>query len=136
MAKFLARRPQVIVMKAPSRARRFARRAAPHVRRVGRHAVRSLPTVGIAVGALAVGYAQGKGMLDKLPQIGGSKVITLGLAGYLATRFVRNPMIKQAGLAALAAAAFDLGRTQATGTSGLDDTFGDGGAGPESGQGY
>lgn len=91
--------------------------------------------MGVAVGALVVGYAQGKGFLDRLPQIGGSKVLTLGLAGYAATRFFKNPSVRQAGLAALAAACFDFGRVQAGGTSGFEDGTGDAGVGPWGGAG-
>lgn len=118
------------------RARRVVRVVGRGVRRAGRAGVRSLPTTGVAVGALVVGYLQGKGFLDKLPQIGGSRVITLGIAGYAATRFSKNPSIRQAGLAALASALFDFGRVQAGGTSGFDDVNGDAGGGPHSGQGY
>ena len=135
----LVRRPPVIVVsppRAPARRRIGAavRRVGHHVRRGGHHAKRALPTAGVAIGALAVGYAQGKGFLDKLPQIGGSKVLTLGVIGFIATRFVKNPAIRQAGLAALAAAAFDFGRVQAGGTSGFDDVS-DAGGGAWSGQG-
>jgi hypothetical protein len=104
---------------------------------VGRGLKKSLPTTGVALGALVTGYLDGKGFLDKLPQIAGSKVITLGLAGYAATRFIKNPHIRQAGLAALAAAAFDFGRVQGGKTSGFDDGVeADAGAGPQSGAGY
>lgn len=92
--------------------------------------------MGVTLGALVVGYAQGKGFLDKLPQIGGSKVLTLGLVGYAATRFIKNPSVRQAGLAALAAAAFDFGRVQAGSVSGFEDGMQgvDAGGGPFSGQ--
>lgn len=136
----LVRRPPVIVVsqpRAPLR-RRVAggfRRAAGHVRRHGgRHARAALPVVGVAVGAVVMGYAQSKGLLDKLPQIGGSKVLTLGVIGYAATRFSKNPAIRQAGLAALAAAAFDFGRVQGGSTSGFEDVS-DAGGGAWSGQG-
>ncbi len=106
------------------------RRGASHMgglARRGAHA--SGPTVGIALGAAAVGYATGKGYLNKLPAIAGSHVLTLGLIGFAATRFIKNPHIRNAGIAALAAAAFDFGRTQASGVSGIDgdDTSGDNG---------
>jgi len=129
-----APRPVIVTMPRPrGRIRRAAGRVVHVARRGGRHAKRALPTVGIAVGGLVVGYMDGKGWLDKLPQIGGSKVITLGLAGYVATRFSRNQMIRQAGMAALAAAAFDFGKVQAGGTSGFDS---DGGGGRGGGHGY
>ena len=64
-------------------------------------------------------------------------MLTLGIAGYAATRFFKNPSVRQAGLAALAAACFDFGKVQAGGTSGFEDGMqGDGGGGPMSGQGY
>jgi hypothetical protein len=120
LARF-APRPTVVVM-APRRSGRLRRagsRAVGVIRRRGGSAVRrSLPTVGIALGGAVVGYLQGSGKLDFLPEIGGSKMVTLGLAGYAATRFVRNPHVRAAGLAALASAAFDFGRVQGGGTHG------------------
>jgi hypothetical protein len=77
-----------------------------------------MPTVGIALGGAVVGYLQGSGKLDFLPEVGGSRMVTLALAGYAATRFVRNPHVRAAGLAALAAGAFDFGRVQGGGTHG------------------
>lgn len=131
-----APRPVVITMPRPrGRIRRAASRVVHHVRRGGHHAKRALPTVSIALTAAALGYAQSKGLLDKLPQIGGSKVISLGLFGYAATRFLRHPIARQAGMAALTVAAFDFGRVQAGGTSGFEDGTGDAGGGGWSGQG-
>lgn len=125
MAKFtraLSRPPVIIAMPRPrGRIRRAYSRAAPHVRRAGRAGRRALPTVGLALGGAVVGYLQGSGKLDFLPEIGGSKMVTLGLAGYAATRFSRNAHVRGAGMAALAAAAFDFGRVQGGGTSGEDD---------------
>lgn len=106
------------VRRAYGRARAVARRAAPHARR-------ALPTVGIALGGAVAGWLQGSGRLDFLPEIAGSRMVTLGIVGYGATRFVRNPHVRAAGLAALAAAAFDFGRVQAGGgTHGDDDGWG------------
>lgn len=134
----LRSQPVVIAMpRSSGRARRVVRATGRGVRRVGRgirsHGHKALPVMGVTLGAAVVGYLQGKGMLEKLPQIGGSRVLTLGLAGYAATRFIKNPHIRQAGLAALAAAAFDFGRVNAGGTSGIE---GDAGGGPMSGAGY
>ncbi len=120
------------LMRAPAsvivmpRRRGALRRAASHASHVVRRhapqaAKRALPTVGVAVGAAVLGYAKEKGYLDKLPQLAGSSVVTLGLAGYLATRFVKNHYVREAGLAALAVAAFDFARVQAGGVSGIDD---------------
>lgn len=129
----------VIVLPSPRRSgrgRRVARAAGRGVRHVARHGKRELPAVSVMLGAAVVGYLQGKGFMDKLPQIGGSKVLTLGLAGYAAQRFIKNQHVRTAGIAAMAAAAFDFGRVQAGGVSGFEDVSGDAGAGPHSGQGY
>jgi hypothetical protein len=122
--------PRPIIVQMPRRSGRLRRAGARvvHVARRGgrglaRAGRRALPTVSVGVGALVVGYIDGKGMLDKLPAIGGSRMVTIGIAGYLATRFVRHPSVRAAGLAALAAAAYDYGRKQAGsgGTSGWGD---------------
>lgn len=81
--------------------------------------------MGLGLAGAAVGYAQAKGYLDKLPTIGGSRALTIALAGYAATRFSTNAHIRMAGLAAIVAGGFDWGRVQGGGTSGLDDTAGD-----------
>jgi len=110
-------RPNIIVMppRRGGRLRRAGTRVVRVARRAGGAARRSLPTVGIALGGAVVGYLQGSGRLDSLPEIGGSRMVTLGLVGYGATRFIRNPHVRAAGLAALAAAAFDFGRVQGGG---------------------
>jgi hypothetical protein len=74
-----------------------------------------------------VGYGESKGWLKKLPQIGGSPAVTLGLAGWAATKFSRNPTVRSAGLAALVAAAFDFGRVQGGGKTALEGIAGDDG---------
>ena len=140
MAKFtrstaLAHRSPIVVhMPRRSRARAFARRAAPHLRRAGgalkRSGARSLPVVGLALGAAAVGFVDGKKYLDKLPKIGGSTAATLAIAGYIATRFFRNQNIRMAGYAAIAVGVYDIARVKSGGVSGFDD---DGGAGPGGG---
>jgi CHASE2 domain-containing sensor protein len=66
--------------------------------------------VSLAIGGLIVGALDGRGLLNKIPTIGGSRAMTLGIAGYLVTRFVKHPMARNAGLAALAAAAYDYGK--------------------------
>lgn len=129
-------RPVVVIQRAPrrfGRVRRAAARTAHVARRFGRRARPHASPIGLAVGGLVVGYLDGAGYLDKLPKIGGSKVITLAAAGYVASRYSGNAMIKQAGVAALVAAAFDFGKVQGGGTSGFDS---DGGGGRGSGQGY
>ena len=83
-----------------------------------------MPAIGVGVGGLVLGYADGKGYLNQLPPISGSRMVTIGIAGYLATRWSRNQSIRAAGLAALGAAAYAVGKAQAAGA-----TSGDGGAG-------
>lgn len=131
MAKHTAlARPNVIVVNSgPKRRGGFSRRRARAVGRVARRGARrigkaALPVTAIALGGVVVGYAQSQGLLDKLPAIGGSKMLTLGLAGFAATRFIRNQHVRMAGLAALAAAAVDFGRVQGGGTSGFEDDDG------------
>jgi hypothetical protein len=64
----------------------------------------------LVIAALAVGAADGRGFLQKIPTIGGSRAVTLAIAGYVATRFVKNPFVRNAGVAAMVAAAFDYGK--------------------------
>lgn len=126
MAKFTRAVSRPIIVNMPrrrGRVARYVRRGAASFRKGGR-ARRSLPTVGIALGGAVVGYLQGSGRLDFLPEIGGSRMVTLGLAGYAATRFSRNQHIRAAGLAALASAAFDFGRAQGGGGTHGEDAFG------------
>jgi hypothetical protein len=80
----------------------------------------------MVVGALGVGYLQGKGMLNKIPTIGGSRALTLALVGFALTRFTKNRMLRTAGVVSMVAGAFDWGRVQGGGVSGLEgDTEGD-----------
>ena len=109
---------------APARRRRkgaVKRFARIKARRFGRAARSHSPALGIALGAGLLGFAEGKGYLDKLPSVAGSRAVSLGVAGFMATRLVSNPHVRTAGVAAMAAAAFDIGKSRAGGTSGLDD---------------
>jgi hypothetical protein len=122
LARFM---PRPIIIRAP-RARRAARRvyavARRGARRIGRGARAALPTTATAIGAAGVGYLVGSGRLDFLPEVGGSKMVALAGAGYLATRMSSNKYIRAAGFAALVAGAFDWGRSQgAGGVHGDDD---------------
>lgn len=124
----LAARPSVIVMAPPRRGGRIRRAAsrglrAAHrgARRGARHSLSHLPMAGVALGGVVAGYLKGRGFLDKLPVIGGSPMVTLGLAGWAVARYVPNRHAKLAGVAMLATAAFDFGRNQAGGTSGLEE---------------
>lgn len=102
----LATRTRVIKMPGRTRIVRVARSA----RRAGK---RALPTLAVAIGGAAVGYLDGRGTFDDLPQIGGlTHMGTVGLIGWAATRFVKDPRVRAAGLAALAAAMYDWGRAQ------------------------
>lgn len=119
--------PRPIIIRAP-RARRAARVvrvvARRGARRVGRAARAALPTTTTALGAAGVGYLVGSGRLDFLPEIGGSKMVALGGAGWLATRMSSNKYVRAAGYAALMAAAFDWGRSQGAGGTHGDNDWG------------
>lgn len=119
MASRALARPVIIRM--PSRARRAARRVVHVARRGGRAVRRSLPTVGLALGGAAVGFLKGSGRLDFLPEVAGSKMVSLGIAGYAMTRLSRNQHIRSAGLAALIVAAYDFGNAQGGGVQGDDE---------------
>lgn len=97
--------------KVSHRAARSVGRAARRGGALARRAARSqLPVMGIALGGAIVGLADARGLFNKLPAIGGSRAVTLGLVGYAATRFIKNPTIRLAGIAAIACAAFDFGK--------------------------
>jgi hypothetical protein len=90
------------------------KRAGGALRAVGRGvrktAPQHTPAIALAIGGLVVGALDGRGFLQKIPTIGGSRAVTLAIAGYVATRFVKNNFVRNAGLAAMAAAAFDYGK--------------------------
>lgn len=126
--------PRVIVMAPPRRGGRIRRagaRAGHIARRVGRRARPALAPTALILAAAGLGYAKQKGMLDKLPTVGGSKVLSLGIAGYIATRFVRNPTVRNIGTAAMLVAAFDFGRVQGGGTAGEEGDDGPLGGGED-----
>lgn len=120
--------PRPIIIRAPGRARRAAARVVTVVRRGGRavrrEGGRQLPMLAGAIGGAGVGYLVGSGKLDFLPEVGGSKMFTLGLAGWGAMRFSRNKTIRAAGFAALISAAFDFGRSQGAGGTHGDEDWG------------
>lgn len=120
--------PRPIIVNVPRRTR--VRRAAGRaVRFVGRHARRAgraaLAPTTLAVGGLALGYADGKGYLNQLPALGGSRMVTIGVGGFLLTK-QRQPWLRAIGYAALGAASYAVGKAQAM----AGGTSGDGGAGP------
>lgn len=80
------------------------------------------------VGAGALGFAQAKGWLNKIPTVGGSRALTLGVAGYALTRITKNPTARMVGSVAMIVGAFDFGSKQGGGKSALegdDDLSGD-----------
>lgn len=134
----LATRPNVVVVRSggstPRRrsggTRTVVVRAA---RRGGRGALKhGLPMTGLAMGGAIVGYLQSSGHLDFLPDFGGSKMLALGAAGYLATRMTHNKYVREAGAAAVAVAAFEFGREHGSGGArkGGVHGWGGGGTGP------
>jgi len=120
-----ARKAGNLIVVQPSRRRSVSRRRASRIaRRVARRAggaARSaaLPTAILASSA-ALGWAQAKGHLNKLPKIAGSRAATIAIAGYAATRFTRNPMLRQLGQSAMIVAAFDIGAKFGGGKSQLE----------------
>lgn len=68
----------------------------------------------------ALGYLQAKGHLNKLPTIGGSRAMTLAIAGFALTRFTKNPMLRTFGSAAMIVGAFDMGSKAGGGKSALE----------------
>jgi hypothetical protein len=114
----LATRPQLVVIRGGGGSGRRRRSGGGRIRAVGRVVRRgaraggkhALPATGLALGGAIVGYAQAAGWLDSLPELGGSKTLAMGVAGYLATRMTNNKYVREAGAAAIAVAAFEFGR--------------------------
>ena len=138
----LATRPNVVVVRSGGGGGRRRRSAAMRTvvvrggRRAGRAALRhGLPMTGLALGGAMVGYAQASGWLDSLPELGGSKMLALGVAGYFATRMTHNKYIREAGAAAVAVAAFEFGREHGGGGHRKASTQGWGGVGSGGGVG-
>jgi hypothetical protein len=108
----------IINLPRRSRGRRIARRAGRAFRRAGRRTVRSaIPTITLAGASAAAGFLWEKLPLrGYIPEIGGSKLLTMGLVGWAMTKFVSNRWVRLGGTAMLASAAFDWGRVQGGGT--------------------
>jgi hypothetical protein len=108
----------------PSRARRVARRVGGVARKVGRKARHVAAKHGasgaVLMGAAGLGYAQAKGYLNKIPTVGGSRALTLALAGYALTRLSSNATARQIGSTAMVIGAFDWGAKQGGGKSALE----------------
>lgn len=119
----LAPRPAApVIVMAPQRRRsgglrRAYHRAAPLARRAGRRVAKGAwnqkSALGIGLASGVLGYLDGSGKLDSLPEIGGSRALTLGIAGFLLTRWSGAQWAKQAGTAALAVGIYDYARARA-----------------------
>lgn len=119
----IARRTVTPIMITMPKRRRFGRTRAV-ARRAGRRIAR---TVGVAavpttmlMASAAVGYAQAKGMLNRIPTIGGSRALSIGIAGYALTRLTRNQTARMVGTVAMLIGAFDFGSKQGGGKSALE----------------
>jgi hypothetical protein len=121
-------RPATIVV-APrrGRVRRAAHAVGGAVRRGARRAAPALPIFGTLAAAAGLGYLEAQQKLKFVPTVLGSRAATFGIAGFIATRFFRNPTIRMVGAAAAISGAFDIGRVKGGGVSGFEDH--DGGAG-------
>jgi hypothetical protein len=100
------RRVTVIAKRAGRRARRVVREGA-------------VPT-SMLLGSAGLGYAQAKGWLNKIPTIGGSRALSIGVAGYAVTRLTTNPTARMVGKVAMLVGAFDFGSKQGGGKSALE----------------
>jgi hypothetical protein len=135
----LATRPSVVVVRSGGGGKRRRRSGGGGVvryaraRRVGRSVgSHALHATGLATGGAILGYLQGAGHLDWVPEIMGSKTIGLALVGYGATRVVKNKYVREA--AAAAVAGFEFGREHGSGgkasTHGWNIRGSGGGVGP------
>lgn len=103
----------IIVQRSASRSPTRRARAVGLARRVRRSAgngAAKYATTATIAGAAVIGYLDGTGKLDQLPEVMGSRMITLGLIGYAANKYSKNSQIKAAGNAAMTIAAFDLAK--------------------------
>jgi len=121
------RQGNLIVLQQPRRAggglRRKARssgRLRRAGRRVGKVARSGAVPAAVLAASAALGYAQAKGWLNKIPTIGGSRAATLAVAGYAVTRFTRNTHLRMLGHSAMIVGAFDFGSKHGGGKSGLE----------------
>lgn len=129
----IARTRPTIIVAAPARRAPVTRRARAGAvaRRAARRGVAvaraSAVPAGTMLGAAALGYAQAKGMLNRIPTIGGSRALTIAIAGYALTRMSSNRTARDLGRTAMIIGAFDWGSKQGGGKSSLegDDLDGD-----------
>lgn len=120
-----------VIVQAPrrGRVRRAASAVGGVVRRGARRAVPALPLFGTVAAAGALGYLEAQKKLNFVPTILGSRAATFGIAGFLATRFFKNPTIRMVGAAAAIAGGFDIGRVKGGGVSGFNEDEEGGGFG-------
>jgi hypothetical protein len=117
----MTRSAPVVVM-APSaprprrmqRARHVARRVGHHARRggalVARKAWEEKSAISAIGGAGLVGFLDGSGHLDFLPDFGIGRVPELAIGTYLAGRLLKKQQLRLAGIGLAAAAAFAFGQ--------------------------
>jgi len=114
---------RVVYLPAPRRRRSRARALVRRVRSRARH---NPHFKGAAIGttviltSAAVGYAQAQGWLNKIPTIGGSRALTIGIAGYAITRLIKNATARNVGATMMIVGAFDWGNKAGGGKSGLE----------------
>jgi len=129
MAKAATRAIVVQMPRRRSAARRYARKAGRKTRRVARagygYAKAGAAPFGVLLASGAVGYAQAKGFLNKIPTVGGSRALTMGIAGYVLTRLSSNKTARTVGNVAMIIGAFDFGSKQGGGKSALEGDYDD-----------
>lgn len=110
-------RPQVTIVQAPrrqGRVRRAARKVGALAKRGGgalaKGAWEEKTAIAAVVGAGAVGYLDGAGHLDAVPDLIGGKVTTLAVAAYVGGRVMKSAKLRHAGIGLAAAAAFAAGQ--------------------------
>lgn len=113
----LAVRP-TIIMAGPQRrsggkVRRYARKAGHLARRgagaLARGAFEEKLALTAVAGAGVIGYLDGAGHLDMVPDLGLGRVPTLAAVAYFGGKFAKSSKLRQAGIGLAAAAAFGFG---------------------------
>jgi hypothetical protein len=113
----LAPRVQVVAVSAPRRSGGRLRRAAGAVRRhvkrggvaLAKGAWEEKTAIAAVGGAGVVGYLEGSGMLEVIPDFGIGRIPTLALGTYFAGRAFKSTKLRHAGIGLAAAAAFGFG---------------------------
>jgi len=111
----LARSPVVVMAPArrSGRVRHAVRRAGHHARRGGvalaKGAYEEKLGIAAVAGAGVIGFLEGNGNLDFLPDFGIGRVPALAIGTYVAGRVFKSQRLRHAGLGLAAAAAFGFG---------------------------